>query len=266
MKIRIYKKICGYERNTILFITIIAFAYSLSGCAPRVAGISKNPEALSHYSKGTQALTDGGYKIAINELTQSVRIDPNSASTRLNLGAAYFYDGSYDLAIAELEQSMRINKKYAFTHFWLANAFYATSQFSGAANEYYEVMALFGGDFLELMPYPLYRALSLQRANKMKEAEKYLKRMKIGISLLCLGCWEKNIAKYMLEEIDETKLLEDTPSDKDKVPHVYFVIGVTNMMKGNKEMARTYLQKSQDTPDQLKWVKKLAAEELRHIK
>ena len=130
MKIRICEKICGYERNTILFITIIAFAYSLSGCAatPKAAGISKNPAALSHYSKGTQALTDERYKIAINELTQSVRIDPNSASTRLNLGAAYFYDGSYDLAIAELEQSIKINKKWSSTHFWLANAFYATSQ------------------------------------------------------------------------------------------------------------------------------------------
>ena len=61
-------------------------------------------------------LGGGNLDLAIADLNQAIRLDPDYAPAYHNRGNAYFHRESYDLAIADYDKAIRLDPNYAITH------------------------------------------------------------------------------------------------------------------------------------------------------
>ncbi|MBI5245276.1 MAG: SUMF1/EgtB/PvdO family nonheme iron enzyme [Elusimicrobia bacterium] len=74
---------------------------------------SRGPKFLEHFKKAAALYQGGRVEDAVREFREAIRIDPNVAEARCNLGVALAKLGKDDEAVAELEAALRIDPKHA---------------------------------------------------------------------------------------------------------------------------------------------------------
>ncbi|MBI5245270.1 MAG: SUMF1/EgtB/PvdO family nonheme iron enzyme [Elusimicrobia bacterium] len=72
-----------------------------------------DPKFLEHFKKAAALYQKGRIEDAVQEFREAIRIDPNVAEARCNLGVALAKLGRDDEAITELEAALRIDPKHA---------------------------------------------------------------------------------------------------------------------------------------------------------
>jgi protein O-mannosyl-transferase len=98
--------------------------------------------AAAHYSFGNTLLRKGRTSEAIDQFTEALRIDPNSAEAHNNLGFALLLTGRASAAIEHCEQALRIDPTHALAHNNLGNALVQTGRPSEAIDHYKQTLRM----------------------------------------------------------------------------------------------------------------------------
>ncbi len=70
--------------------------------ASRKAGLTSSDRARYHSNRGAAHLNLGDYDLAIADLDESLRLDPDDTLAIYNRGATYFHKEDCDRALADL--------------------------------------------------------------------------------------------------------------------------------------------------------------------
>ncbi|MBI5243471.1 MAG: tetratricopeptide repeat protein [Elusimicrobia bacterium] len=72
-----------------------------------------DPKFIEHFKKAAALYQEGRLEEAVREFREAIRIDPNVAEARCNLGVALAKLGKDDEALCELEAALKIEPKHA---------------------------------------------------------------------------------------------------------------------------------------------------------
>lgn len=103
-----------------------------------VPGPSSHPNTAvqEHIHKGEEFLGQGRWDMAIQELKKALRLDPNIAAVRANLGMAYYFQGEISAAIKELEEALTIEPGRVDAAHGLGLALYEKGELGGAVEAF----------------------------------------------------------------------------------------------------------------------------------
>jgi tetratricopeptide (TPR) repeat protein len=82
-----------------------------------IADLLQNAAAFE--ARGSKALEDKQWSEAVAQLSKAIALAPDNASTRLNLGTAYYMQGDADRAMAQYREAIRLSPSFARAHFVL---------------------------------------------------------------------------------------------------------------------------------------------------
>jgi|GEM_PF-3064773 Flp pilus assembly protein TadD len=81
--------------------------------APRKQGIDKIPTHNKVLAQTNSALENDDFKMAVDLLRESIRLDPLNPDTFVSLGIAYANLGQHDFALAACLMALKINPEHA---------------------------------------------------------------------------------------------------------------------------------------------------------
>lgn len=235
-----YRRIDGNKRNLTIWGLLLISAFFAAGCATTVPpSYPENPEARKHY----------------------------------DLGALFMQTEQYEMAIKEFQTSLQLDPEPFLTHAKLATAFYAQQKFNHAAEKFEEAYVLWEGPG-NAPAYAILQVLCLLRGGEMEQAEKLLRSWSgpsiatslgqaysVGSGKLPSGWW-KEVAKYLLSDVNEERVLENA---KTEISFAYLIIGVNSIVKGDIEKAEKYLPMVMDIAGQSTMRFALAKSEINNI-
>ncbi len=104
---------CPYHKTQlplkIMKIALVLIFILIQGCA----SAEKNKTRADAYLQiGTSHLVKGNYPLALSNLLESVRLDPNNAVAQNNLGLAYYVRQKYTLALEHISKAIELEPKY----------------------------------------------------------------------------------------------------------------------------------------------------------
>jgi tetratricopeptide (TPR) repeat protein len=127
----------------------MAGAYMLRGRAlfasvSRVTSVGENFSGVGTMSTGGRVSAEQVriYDLAIEDLTQAIRLDPNSSVAYVERGRAYSDKGDYDRAIADYNQALRINPDLAVAYNNRGNAYYNKGDYDRAIADYTQALRI----------------------------------------------------------------------------------------------------------------------------
>jgi tetratricopeptide (TPR) repeat protein len=82
-----------------------------------LADLLQNASAFE--ARGSKALEDKQWNEAVAQLSKAIALAPDNASTRLNLGTAYYMQGDAEHAMAQYREAIRLSPSFARAHFVL---------------------------------------------------------------------------------------------------------------------------------------------------
>jgi len=97
--------------------------------------------ASAFEARGSKALEDKQWSEAVAQLSKAVALAPNNASTRLNLGTAYYMQGDAERAIGQYREAIRLSPSFARAHFVLGLLLETRSDDRGAIDEFTSTIA-----------------------------------------------------------------------------------------------------------------------------
>ena len=99
-----------------------------------VADLLQNASAFE--ARGAKALEDKQWSEAVAQLSKAIALAPNNASTRLNLGTAYYMQGDADRAMGQYREAIRLSPSFARAHFVLGLLLETRGDDRGAIDEF----------------------------------------------------------------------------------------------------------------------------------
>jgi tetratricopeptide (TPR) repeat protein len=104
-----------------------------------VADLLQNAAAFE--ARGSKALEDKQWSEAVAQLSKAIAIAPNNASTRVNLGTAYYMQGDADGAMRQYREAIRLSPSFARAHFVLGLLLETRGDDRGAIDEFTTTVA-----------------------------------------------------------------------------------------------------------------------------
>lgn len=124
------------------FIGLCFLACVLITSRPALAsGQQETADPEEMFARAVQLQQQGDVEDAIREYEGFLKIRPDRADARSNLGAAYARLGRYEDAIAQYQRALTIDATNTAIRFNLAIAFYKAAKFQEAAGEFERVVA-----------------------------------------------------------------------------------------------------------------------------
>jgi len=99
-----------------------------------IASLLQNAAAFE--ARGSKALEDKQWSEAVAQLSKAIALAPNNASTRLNLGTAYYMQGDADRALGQYREAIRLSPSFARAHFVLGLLLETRGDDRGAIDEF----------------------------------------------------------------------------------------------------------------------------------
>jgi len=132
------------ETGIVLVSSVLATLMFLStaACAGEQA---QNP--LTIFQEAQRALDAGQFAQAEQGFSQVLKIDPNSAAARANLGVVYLRTNQLDAAIKTLKEAKKLAPKVVGIDLDLGLAYYRKRDFSNAIPEFDPVLQFTAGHF-----------------------------------------------------------------------------------------------------------------------
>jgi len=106
-----------------------------------VADLLQNASAFE--ARGSKALEAKQWSEAVAQLSKAIALAPDNASTRLNLGTAYYMQGDAEHAMAQYREAIRLSPSFAKAHFVLGLLLETRGDDRGAIDEF---IATIGSD------------------------------------------------------------------------------------------------------------------------
>jgi tetratricopeptide (TPR) repeat protein len=97
---------------------------------------------VSHFSKGLELALQGKYQEAVEEFSESVKGNPNSALAHISLGVALHRLEQDDRALSSYDAALKLNPKEAEAFYFRANILHARGNVREAMAEYTRAMGL----------------------------------------------------------------------------------------------------------------------------
>jgi len=104
-----------------------------------IADLLQNAAAFE--ARGSKALEDKQWSEAAAQLSKAIALAPNNASTRLNLGTAYYMQGDADRAMEQYREAIRLSPSFARAHFVLGLLLETRGDDRGAIDELTSTLA-----------------------------------------------------------------------------------------------------------------------------
>jgi tetratricopeptide (TPR) repeat protein len=99
-------------------------------------------DAAAHFDSGMAFLERQEYDKAINDFTETIRLDPTYVPAYVSRGNAYGIQGSVDKAINDFTEAIRLDPNVAIIYFNRGNAYYDHGNFDKASVDYNEAIRL----------------------------------------------------------------------------------------------------------------------------
>lgn len=105
--------------------------------------IRQDPEYKQYFNTNkTQSDSSVGYNSAIADLTDAIRIEPNTYTMYGNRGQAYLFKNEYDLAITDLNEAIHLAPKAAWIFNARGNSYLGREEYDRAIADYNEAIKL----------------------------------------------------------------------------------------------------------------------------
>ncbi len=141
----------------VIFITAVTVLFSwVIGCEQKSGDAKKIPPvtgtaepgaaqdntamAREYFDKGVQFYLKKQFDEAISAYTESLRLNPQSAEARSNLGFVYFDKGDIDRGIAEQQKALAVNPNFGHAFYGLALAYEKKGDKENAIKNWEEFM------------------------------------------------------------------------------------------------------------------------------
>ena len=200
-----------------------------------------NPdESYPHSMLGYLYRCKGLYDLSLFESKEALHLS-KGARTHQQLGIAFDRKGEYNEAIREFNEALRLNPNLVAIHGDLAREYFLLNRFDDSIAEAKKYLESSGRR--SPADVTLYQYFSMKQTGESGRArqllEDYVRDFK-GKE------WEFNLVQYLLGKISETDLVGKTRHRCDRAI-MFFFIGHDFLVKGDKQKAIEYFQKTLDT-------------------
>ncbi|MGR3218825.1 MAG: tetratricopeptide repeat protein [Candidatus Anammoxibacter sp.] len=117
------------------FLSIIIFLFLIFNLSSLIFA-SDADQAVVHYNRGYDYYKKGEYDKAIDELSNSLKLDSNNENAHYGLGNCYYRKQIYDKAVIQYIKSIEINPDFANAHYGLGTAYSAMRKTDEADEEF----------------------------------------------------------------------------------------------------------------------------------
>ncbi|MGR3318096.1 MAG: tetratricopeptide repeat protein [Candidatus Anammoxibacter sp.] len=125
-----------YTRFRLLAFSIVILTFSFQLSALSLLYASDSDQATVHYNRGYDYYKKGEYDKAIEELGNSLKLDPSNENAHYGLGNCYYRKQIYDKAVTQYVKSIEINPDFANAHYGLGTAYSALRKTDEADKEF----------------------------------------------------------------------------------------------------------------------------------
>jgi type IV pilus assembly protein PilF len=115
-----------------LFFTVLALVGLLACACVSGPGPKEIKEAEIQYDLGVTDLRDGKLKEALNDLLESVRLNPYSSTTHYALGSVYYFLGDFEKSIVHFQKALELRHDYDEARANLARVYISQKRFQEA--------------------------------------------------------------------------------------------------------------------------------------
>lgn len=201
--------------------------------------IRLNPDyAGAHNNRGHAYLGKGEYDRAIQDFEQAIRLKPDDDGGYLGRAAVYANQGERDRAIQDYDQALRLNPSSAYTSLWRAQVLFELARF-GDAVDALESLVSAHPEFAE---GALWLSLAQRRAGNSDDDP-----LKIYANALDLEKWPGPIVRLYLGRISRDAVQAaahdpDAATARRQSCDAAFYIAELDLASGNIESARPGFQ------------------------
>lgn len=133
LAIMIFYCIRTVDRNPVFKNNITIYS-DINICCPELGP--------AHTFLGAVLADEGKYYLAISEINQALKIDPNYHLSHYHLGRIYMFQGKIQKALSELIKATKYNPEQSEYRYWLASAYKRIGENKKALTEYKEFLKL----------------------------------------------------------------------------------------------------------------------------
>jgi len=200
-------------------------------------------DAYAHRTLGWLYRHKELFDLNVFEAKEALRLKKSATNYRA-LGDAYLWKGDYDKAIKEFREALRLKPDFAEIHTYIAYTYFLEGRFEDAIEEFEKYFGSLESPYGDINSYRIiWQNLSLKHIGKNAEAKKLIEDFATGYKG---EGWELDVFRYHQGKLTESELIS-RPRHKGDRCEAYFYIGYQHLLKGDKQKAREYFQKTLDT-------------------
>ncbi len=207
--------------------------------------------AEAHSNLGAALVSQGQLDAAIAEFREALRLAPHLAEAHTVLGTvlavqgkAFLWSGEYNKALKAYREALRLRPDDAHVHVHIAYTHFLANRFHNAVEEFENYFRLLDSPYGDMNSYIMtWQYLSLKSIGRHDEAQKLLEDFAVGFKG---DGWELSVFRYHQGKLSESELIARV-KEKGEQCEAYFYIGYQYLLRGDKQKAREYFQKTRDT-------------------
>jgi tetratricopeptide (TPR) repeat protein len=143
-------RVLSYVLGALFIVCLIAFAIWVWFFSP-ISTVNQNSAAEVELNHGVAAYKRGDMKVAINQATKAIELNPNYTDAYNNRGNAYAALGNKSRAIADYSQAIKLNPNDALAYNNRGVAYYDLGDYKGASEDARKACELGNCKLLEFM-------------------------------------------------------------------------------------------------------------------
>ncbi len=155
----------------------------------------------------------------------------------------FLWNGEYDRALKAYREAFSLNPDVPDLYVHIAYTHFLNNRFERALEQFEKYFGLWDSPYGGANSYvKTWQYLSLKSLGKHDEAQKLLEDFAMGFRG---EGWERSVFRYHQGKLSETELISRA-KEKSQQCEAYFYIGSQYLLKGEKQKAREYFQKTMD--------------------
>jgi len=212
----------------------LLLAFALVGCA---SSGNKKEKAELHLRIGTSHLTQGHYPLALQELLEAEKLDPENEVVQNNLGLAYFVRNQYEAAEKHFHRALELNPKYSDARNNLGRVYTENGQYDTAIKTLTEVTR----DLLYNTPEKAYVNLGIVylKKNEIRTAKTTFEKAIEANNKYCISYNFYGQALFQLRDFSNAQSAFQTALElcKNDYDEAHYFSGLSLYKMGEKEKA-----------------------------